>query len=930
MADPLTASARPRVFLLDGMALAYRAHFALLKSPLVTSRGMPTGAVFGFLAALDRIVEQEKPEEIVVVFDAPEPTFRHREYAEYKATREKMPEELEPQLDYIRRVVEALGIPFVSVPGFEADDVIGTLAKRESALGKDVWIVSGDKDMLQLVGERVRLYNVMKPGQDEVEIVGPAETAAKFGVPPEQVVDVLGLMGDASDNVPGVPGIGPKTAVRLVLECGSLEAVLERAPVLPQKKLAESLVQHADSARLSKRLVTIDCGVPLALVDLSRRPPDVALLRPIYAELEFRGRLDRLQARGSGLGDFAYHTVDTAEKVRRLAKDLLATRGRGGFVLDTETTGLDPMRAELVGLSFAWKEREAWYVPVNLDPPMFGGTAERRAAEGSLFAEGPRSGDTQAVLDALRAPLEDPGIPKAGQNMKYDLHVLRQHGVRVEGIAFDTMIADFCADPGSRVHNLDDMAIRRLDIRKIPTTDLIGTGRSQVTMREVPVEKVSRYACEDADVTLRLKNLLEPELKEKDVDRLFREAEMPLLPVLLRMEATGVRLDLPLLGSISADLGRRADAAERRIQEIAGEPINVRSNAVLGELLFDRLALHEKAGRRKPRRTMKGSGYATDEETLQELAAFHELPGRILEYRTLTKLKSTYVDPLPGYVHPVTGRVHTTYHQTGAATGRLSSSDPNLQNIPIRTEEGRAIRKAFVPEPGWKVLSADYSQIELRLMAHLSQDAGLLEAFRAGEDVHRSTAARVFRVAPKDVTPDLRSRAKAVNFGVIYGMGPQRLARETEVTLDEARKFIDDYFATYPGVRAYLDRTIDEGRRLGYVTTLLGRKRPLPELQNADPRIRSQAENVAVNTPLQGTAADVIKLAMIRIDRRLAEGRFRARMLIQVHDELVFEVPPEEEERLTVMVKAEMSGGLPLTVPLVVDVGLGATWADAH
>jgi DNA polymerase-1 len=944
MAAALTTSQRPRLFLIDGMALAYRAHFAMLmrrgggpgEHRLTTAAGAPTGAVFGFLAALDKVLEQEKPEELAVVFDTPEPTFRHREYPEYKATREKMPEEMVPQLEWIRRAVVGLGLPFLAVHGYEADDVIGTLARRASSEGKDVWIVSGDKDMLQLVGPHVRLYNVMKPGADGVDLVGPTEAESKFGVPPGRVIDLLALMGDASDNVPGVPGVGEKTAARLIQEHGSLDAVLEAAKAgkIPQAKLRENLVQHAGLAELSRRLVTIATDVPLPEQPLTRGEADVAALRALYTEIDFTGRLERLQTPGEGLGEFTYHTVKSKKDLEKLAKALAATRGHGGFVLDTETTGLDPHRAELVGLSFAWKEREAWYVPVNLDPPLFGGAVERRQVEGTLFSEGPRSGDTEAVLDALRAPLEDERIEKAGQNMKYDLHVLRCHGVNVKGVHFDTMVADFCADPASREHNLDAMALRRLGIRKIPTSDLIGTGKSQITMREVPVDKVARYACEDADVTLRLKRMIEPELLERGVATLFRDAEMPLIPVLARMEANGIRVDTARLAALSADLGRRAAEAEagiRRVAEQQGmETLNVRSNAALGTLLFEKLMLHEQAGRRKPRRTSTGAGYATDEETLEELRGVHELPGLILTYRSLTKLKSTYVDTLPDAVNPRTGRIHTTFHPTGAATGRLSSSDPNLQNIPVRTEEGRAIRRAFVPEQGWKLLSADYSQIELRLLAHFSRDEGLLEAFRAGQDVHRATAAKVFKVAPAQVTPELRSRAKAVNFGVIYGMGPQRLARETKVTMDEARRFIEQYFETYPGVRAWLDGTVETARTLGYVTTLLGRRRLLPELNDTDPRVRAQAENVAMNTPLQGTAADVIKLAMIRIDRRLSAESWSARMLLQVHDELVFEAPPGEVERLTEMVKAEMSGAAALSVPLVVDVGVGATWADAH
>ena len=954
MASAALTSGDSRLFLLDGMALAYRAHFAFFKNPLATSKGMPTSAVFGFLLTLDRILAQENPERIAVVFDAPEPTFRHKAFPDYKATREKMPDELIPQLDYIRRVVEGLGIPFLRMPGYEADDVIGTLAVRESAKGHDVWIVSGDKDMGQLVGARVRLYNSLKAGQSEAELVDEAGIVARWGVPPSKVIDVLGLMGDASDNVPGVPGVGEKTASKLIAEHGSLEAVLAAAPTLPQKKLSERLVEHAELARLSRRLVTIDVAVPIHTTwdDLSRRPIDAAKLRAAYAELEFTERLLALGAdagpaagsgaAGSGGGAAAgpasdarrYRAVETAKELRELVKALRATKGKGGFTLDTETTSVHPTQAELVGLSFSWKKDEAYYVPVNRDPPMFGGAAVRAKSEGSLFdEEGPRSGDLAAVLDELRPVLEDASIEKTGQNAKYDMIVLacqQPHGVDVKGVAFDTMIASWCLRPDARTHNLDAMSLEHLQVSKIPTSDLIGKGATQITMREVPIDKVATYACEDADCTHRLRALFEPRLVEAGVDRVFREVEMPLLPVLARMERTGIRVDPDALARMSLALEGRAKKLEEEIHAAAGEVFNLRSNAKIGELLFDKWKLHEVAGRKKARRTEKGTGYSTDERTLLELAPYHPLPSKLVDWRMLTKLKSTYVDPLPEAVNPRTGRIHTTFHQTGAATGRLSSSDPNLQNIPARGEEGRAIRAAFVPERGWKLLSADYSQIELRLLAHLANDPGLLAAFRAGEDIHRATAAKVLGIAPEAVTPEMRSRAKAINFGIVYGMGAMSLAQQIKVTMAEAEAFIESYFRIYPNVRAYESRVVEEARRTGSVTTLMGRRRPLPTIDDEDPRIRSAAERVAVNTPIQGTAADLIKLAMIEIDRRLVKEKFRARMLLQVHDELVFEVPPDEVDVLTTMVRAEMAGALEVSVPIVVDVGVGDNWAEAH
>ena len=933
MAPKRTASDSPRLFLLDGMALAYRAHFAFFRNPLTNADGVQTSAVFGFLGALDRVLDEEQPEEVVVVFDGPEDTFRHELFPDYKATREKMPEEMVPQLAWIRQCVEALGIAFVQIAGYEADDIIGTLSTQGAADGKDVWIVSGDKDMLQLVTDKVRLYNVMKPGRSEPEIMGIDETVEKFGVPPEKVVDVLGLMGDSSDNVPGVPNVGPKTAVKLVTEYGSLEGALERAEEIKQKRTRERMIEFHDQALLSKKLVTIDCDVPLpADLDMGHSEKDIATLRELYAELNFKGRLERLEKpEGEDAGAVAYHLVDTPGKLKKLVKALAATKDGDGFAWDTETTGVDAHQAKLVGLSFAWEEGEAYYVPVNLDPPMFaapGGTVG--AEDGTLFAEPVVDADAEPVLERLRGVLEDPAIQKTGQNMKYDLHMLRRYGVDVQGIDFDTMIASFCSDPGSRIHNLDGLALKHLGIKKIPTSELIGKGKNEITMAEVPVEKVSEYACEDADVTWRLRGRLAAELEAKEVERVFREAEMPLLPVLARMEANGIRLDVSKLEAIGETLDGRIEEAETQIHEYNGEPFNIRSTATLGALLFERLELHKKAGRKQPKKTAKGTGYATDESTLAELAPHHELPQLILTYRSLTKLKSTYLDTLPTYVNPETGRVHTSFHQTGAATGRLSSSDPNLQNIPIRSEEGRAIRTAFVPDEGHRFLSADYSQIELRLLAHLSGDEGLKEAFVQGQDIHTATAARIFKTDPADVTPLLRSRAKAVNFGVIYGMGPQRLARETNVTMQEARQFIDDYFATYPAVKAFQDKTIADAQENGYVTTLLGRRRYLPDLLSKDQRVFAQARNVAVNTPLQGTAADLIKIAMIRIDERLRDDDFATRMLLQIHDELLFEAPEDEMDRLIAMVTSEMQDALPLDVPIVVDTGTGANWSEAH
>ncbi len=902
-----------RLFLVDGSALVYRSYFAFIRNPLLNSKGENTGALFGFASALLRLLKEEHPDGAAVVFDTPQPTFRHRRYAPYKATRQKMPDELVARLPDVREITQALGVALLELPGYEADDVIGTLARRAEREGIETFVVSGDKDFLQLVSDRVRIYSPGRGGAAP-RIVGPGEVEKEFGVPPTRVVDVLALMGDASDNIPGVTGVGEKTAVKLVRDFGDLEGVLRRASEVDRKSIRDVLSspEAADLARLSRDLATIDTEAPIGLepTALALGTRDDRTLRRIFQRFEFTSLLDALPRERAGEG-LRYATVRTREDLEDLAARLERS---SELVVDTETTSIDPLRADLVGLSFSLAPFEATYVPVNLRP--------------GIFEPEPGPAETRRVLEVLRPVLENPAIRKVGQNVKYDALVLSAHGVTLRGIAFDTMIASYLIDPSQRQHNLDALALRFLDLKKTATEELIGRGSKQLSMADVAVEDVAAYACEDADVTQRLKGILEPRLRELEVHSLFENVEMPLVPVLVEMERTGVALDVTILERMSTELGERAEQLEAEVRGIAGEPFNLSSPIQLGQILFEKLRIQDALGVRRLRRTK--TGYSTDQRTLERFAG-HPIVEKLLDHRQTIKLKNTYVDALPRLVNPRTGRLHTSFNQTVAATGRLSSSDPNLQNIPIRTDVGREIRKAFVAgQPGWQILSADYSQIELRILAHLTGDAALVEAFLAGEDVHRRTAARMFGLEAGEVPKELRSQAKVINFGIIYGMTPAGLALATKIPVVEAEAFIRAYFEAYPGVKRFIEGTIQSARRDGYVTTLLNRRRYIPEISSPDPGVRKMAENVAVNTPLQGAAADLIKVAMIRIHARLKEEGLRSRMILQVHDELVFEVPEDESESLARMVKREMEGALALRVPILTDVKVGRSWFEAH
>ncbi|MDZ7266744.1 MAG: DNA polymerase I [candidate division KSB1 bacterium] len=910
----MTSSSKPpgsgRLFLIDGHALAYRSHFAFIKNPLTNSRGEPTSAVFGFVRTLLQLLDEQKPEYLAVVFDTPEPTFRHQAFPAYKATRQRMPAELSGQIPHIRAFSEALGANLVELPGFEADDVMGTLARQMAQAGVQVFLCTGDKDLMQLVDDHIFIYYTGR--NNEAHILDRAGVREKFGVAPEQMIDYLALVGDNSDNVPGVPKVGEKTALELLDQFGTLENLLAHTDQVKRPHIRENLRVHAEQARLSRRLVTIETQVPLSLTleDLRYRGVDAARAAALCRALEFHSLIPRF-VESAAPTVTTYHLVDTPAAVQRLVGQL---EQAAIFAFDTETTAADPLRAELVGLSFSWREGEGWYVPVAPSPT---GRLD------DFFLQEP-DGRCQFSLKRVLGPLlEDARHPKCGQNTKYDLLVMKRYGVTVRGVVHDTMVASYVLNPAQRQHNLDALCLEHFNYRKIPTQALIGSGKKQKSMRAVPVAEVAKYAGEDADFTLRLYHLFEKKLRAAGLHDLFDRIEMPLVEVLLTMEWHGVGLDVEYLAGMSRELEGMLAALMAEIYAAAGEPFNLNSPQQLGRILFERLKL--------PRKRRTKTGYSTDAEVLEELSQYHELPRKIIEYRELAKLKSTYVDSLPQLVNPATGRLHTSFNQTVAATGRLSSSDPNLQNIPIRTEIGRRIRRAFIaPEPGWLLLDADYSQIELRIMAHLSKDQAMIAAFRREEDIHAATASRVFNVPPAAMTPELRRRAKEINFGILYGMGAYGLSRRLGISVEEAQHFITSYFVQYPGVNEFIMGTIAEARRKGYVTTLLNRRRDLPDLNSDNPRVAETAERMAINTPIQGTAADLIKIAMINLHRRLAREGLQARMILQVHDELVFEAPEAEITPLRQIVIEEMSGAVQLDVPVKIEVGVGRNWLEAH
>ncbi|MEE9219036.1 MAG: DNA polymerase I [Acidobacteriota bacterium] len=886
-----------RLYLVDGTANIFRAYYAL--QGLSTRSGLPTNATYGFTTMLRKLLQDERPDYLGVAFDLAAPTFRHKEYGEYKAHRPPPPDDLVVQIPYVKRVCEVLRVPVLEREGYEADDLIGTLARQASERGFEVVIVTIDKDMLQLVDERVNVLNPHKGIRFD-----PLTVEKVFGVRPDQVVDVLSLWGDASDNVPGVPGIGEKGAKEIIRRFGTLEAALASADQVERKSYRAGLKNHSGEARLSQRLVTIDRQAPveLDLEAMRAGEPDHAAAVELFKELEFSSLVEAVSPSARSV-PADYKVVRDTEELDRI---LVAIRDAGRVSFDLETDSVDPMRARIVGIALATRPRSACYVPVG----------HRSADAGAQLS-------LEEALGRLRGVLEDPQIAKIGQNVKYEIVCLGRHGLRPRGIAFDTMVASYLVNPSRRTHNLDDLALEYLNYKTIPYEEVAGRGAKQVTLDQVGVERVCTYACEDADVALQLMEVLDRRLHEAALEELFETLEMPLIEVLADMEATGVRIDVDFLAAMSKQLQAEAGKLEREILDTAGEQINLNSPKQLGVLLFEKMKI-------KPlRRTQKSKAYSTDQEVLEELSRRHPIAQKILEYRTLTKLRSTYVDALPALVNPDTGRVHTSFNQTVTATGRLSSSDPNLQNIPIRTEVGRRIRRAFIPAEGCVMMVADYSQIELRVLAHMADDPEMVSAFQRGEDIHVRTAAEIFGVADSLVSADMRRAAKAINFGILYGMGPQRLARDQGIPLSQAQGFIRQYFERFPCVKEYIDDTIARVEREYRVTTLLNRVRYFPELRNAHRGLRQQILRQAVNTTIQGTAADLIKRAMLRLHHRLRQEGLRSRMILQVHDELVLEVPEGEVERVGPMVRTAMEGAYPMRAPLKADLKTGRNWMEA-
>lgn len=930
-----------KLFLLDAYALIYRAYYAFIKNPRINSKGFNTSAILGFVNTLEEVLKKENPTHIGVAFDPPGPTFRHEAFEQYKAQREETPEAIRLSVPIIKDIIKAYRIPILEVAGYEADDVIGTLATEAGNQGITTYMMTPDKDYGQLVTDHVFMYRP-KYGDKEFEVMGVEQVKAKFDIQsPAQVIDMLGLMGDSSDNIPGCPGVGEKTAQKLIAEFGSIENLLEHTDQL-KGALKTKVETNREMIIFSKFLATIKVDVPIRLDmnSLVREQADEDTLRKIFEELEFRTLMERIfkkesspaspiagtlfnQENGPVQGNlfeeftpdhtneekksnleslnslsYDYQLIDTEEKRNEIIKKLLTSEI---LALDTETTGTDPMDAELVGMSFSITENQAFYVPVP---------AEREEAI--------------KIVREFEPVFKNEKSLKVGQNIKYDMLVLQNYGIEVRGKLFDTMVAHYVLQPELR-HNMDYLAEIYLHYQTIHIEELIGPkGKGQKNMRDLSPQEVYLYACEDADVTLKLKNILEQELKKNDAEKLFYEIEMPLVPVLVNIESNGVRLDTEALKQSSEHFTTRLQSIEKEIYTLAEGEFNIASPKQVGEILFDKLKIVEKA-----KKTKTGQ-YVTSEEVLESLRNKYDIIGKILEYRGLKKLLSTYIDALPQLINPKTGRIHTSFNQTVTATGRLSSSNPNLQNIPIRDEDGKEIRKAFIPDDGCSFFSADYSQIELRIMAHLSEDKNMIDAFLSGYDIHAATAAKIYKVDIKEVTADMRRKAKTANFGIIYGISVFGLAERMNVDRKEAKELIDGYFETYPQVKSYMDKSIQVAREHGYVETIFHRKRFLPDINSRNAVVRGYAERNAINAPIQGSAADIIKVAMARIYERFKAEGLKAKMILQVHDELNFSVPAKEKEIVEQVVIEEMEKAYRMHVPLKADCGWGTNWLEAH
>lgn len=927
--------AEKKLFLLDALALIYRAHFAFIKNPRISSKGVNTSAVFGFVNLLLQVIDKEKPTHLAVAFDVSGPTFRHEVFPEYKAGREEMPEDIRVAIPKSKELLNALNIPVLELQGFEADDIIGTISKRAEADGFTVYMVTSDKDYAQLVTDKVYLYKPASFGKG-IDIMDPARVKEKMGIAPEYVVDFLGLKGDKVDNIPGIPRVGDKTAVALIEEFGTVEEIVRRAEEISKKSIKASVLEFGEQGILSKQLATITTDVPidwnegLCKIGDPNRQDTIALLN----ELEFRTTAKRILAspifagaegvqtdlfgnavEGAGTTVVAdepelptdketiedrkheYIFIQDRAGLDQLVADIKAA---GAFCFDTETTGLDPMQAELIAVTISIEPHKAYMLH---------------------FPEGDEKSLEQ--LEVLREVFESDTIVKIAQNLKYDMLMLKNYGLDICAPLYDTMLAHYLINP-DLPHGMDAMAGELLNYTPVSITTLIGKkGKGQLSMRAVPLEKLVEYACEDADITLALKEKLDPELDKTEVRKVFEDVEVPLIPVLTDMEYRGVRINEAFLREYSKELEVEIEKAEKEVYRMAGVEFNLNSPKQLGEVIFDVLKLA------KGKKTKTGQ-YRTNEEVLTRLAEDHEMPAYVLHFRKLKKLKSTYVDALPALINPKTGRIHSTFSQAVAATGRLASQHPNLQNIPIRTKEGRLIRKAFIPADGFKLLAADYSQVELRLMAALSADEGMTEAFRSEADIHRATAAKVFGVAPEDVDGNMRAKAKMVNFGIIYGISAFGLAQRLKISRGEGAEIINSYFEKYSSVKGYMDECVNFAREHGYVKTILGRRRYLPDINSANATVRGFAERNAINTPVQGSAADLIKVAMIDIHREMKARNMKSHMIMQVHDELVFEAHESELEALKALVKDKMENAVELDVPMLVEMGVGENWLEAH
>ncbi len=895
-----------KLFIVDGHALCYRAYYAFISNPLVNSRGQNTSAIFGFARMLLKLVEEHSPDYLAVAFDPPKKSFRFGLYPEYKANRQKMPDDLRSQIEEIKEMVTTLGIARLEVEGFEADDILGTASRAFAGKGTEVYLVTGDKDAYQLVTDGVKII-ANKKGIGDYDLYDGDAVEKKLGVPPALVVDYMALTGDASDNVPGVKGIGEKTAQKLIAAYGGLDGVYARLDEIGGRQ-KELLSQGRDMAYLSRDLVTIRSDVPLpaGLDDMAFGGFPAEAARRYFEGLEMKSIADEFFPGGEGTPAAAPEekSYEIIRDEAALAAMIAAVRKAGIVSMDTETTSISPVDASLVGMSFSLKAREGWYVPL---------------ASKGLFGESYT--DPARALALLKPLLEDPAVKKVGQNIKYDLIVLRNYGIDLGGLFFDTMIASYLLNPNERRHNLDDLAARWLDYRTITFKELAGTGKNAVPIEEIPLENIAVYAIEDADVAWRLYELFAPRVEKEELGPLFRELEMPLVPVLADMEIEGVRIDPAHFAELERQNGRMLAKAEKKIHSLAGGAFNINSTRELSRVLFEELGL-------KTQKKTK-TGFSTDISVLETLRGSHEIIDHLIAYRMLSKLRNTYIETLPRLVSPKTGRIHTSYNQTVAATGRLSSSDPNLQNIPVRDEMGKDIRRGFVPREGFVILSADYSQIELRIAAHVSGDERMIGAFREGLDIHTMTASSVFGVAGGDVTEDMRRQAKVINFATIYGVSPYGLSQQAEIGVREAAEFIRLYFETYPGMRKYIDDTVKFARENGYVKTLMGRKRDIPDIASDTAFRREGAERIAINTPIQGTAADMIKRAMIDVHAAIEKRALASRMIMQVHDELVVETAEGELDGVTVLVRDLMAGALPLDVPVIVDMKWGKSWGDA-